>query len=504
MYNNTKRGGVGVRKKQILAFDFGASSGRAVLAELNQGMLDITEIHRFSNDPVIVNGTMYWDILRLWYEIKVGITKAVNSGGFDALSIDSWGVDFGVIDAQGKLLGNPVHYRDKRTYDMPEKVFAKISKEELYKRTGIQHMHFNTLYQLAYMCENEQNILDNTDKFLMIPDLFAYFLTGEKRGEITNLSTTNMFSPINMEWDEEIIKRIGIDENILPTPINAGSVYGNILPEICEELGCESVPVIAVGSHDTASAVAACPAIDNDFVYISSGTWSLFGTELPEPLINQKAMRANFTNEIGYGKTIRFLKNIMGLWIIQESRRQWIREGNEADFGTLEREAENAEPFKCFIDVDDPVFEAAGNIPLRIQEYCKKTGQYVPQSRGEIMRCIYDSLAMKYKYTLNTLEQITGRKYKNIHIVGGGIKDALLCRQTADACGAAVHAGPAEATIMGNAAVAFIALNAVKDLKEARELIRDSIDIKIYEPQNASLWDENYSRYIGIIKSEGK
>ena len=489
---------------RILAFDFGASSGRAVIASLNDGKMIINEIHRFSNDPVFVNGTMYWDVLRLWFEIKSGISKAVNDGGFDAISIDTWGVDFGIIKKDGKLYGNPVHYRDSRTNGVPDKVFETISKDDIYKKTGIQHMRFNTLYQLKYLVDNEPGSLENADKILLMPDLFAYFLTGVKKGELTILSTSNMIDPVLMDWEKEITEKIGIPSDILPEIIETGKIYGNISKEICDELGCKSVPVIAVGTHDTASAVAACPAQEEDFVYISSGTWSLFGTESKKPIINEKSMKSNFTNEIGYGKSIRFLKNIMGLWIIQESRRQWIREGQEADFNTLEKEALSSKPFACFIDVDSPEFEPAGNIPKRIQEFCEKTGQYVPQTRGEIMRCIYESLAMKYKYTFNDLQTIIGKQYKKLYMVGGGIKDKLLCKMTSDALKIEVSAGPTEATATGNAAVSLIAMGEISDLKSARSIISNSIDKKIYIPEQSDIWNEKYSEFLKVIKGEKK
>ena len=487
--------------KTVLSFDFGASSGRAMLATLKNGKIEMCEIHRFSNDPVIVRGTMYWDVLRLFFEIKTGITKAIAEGGFDAIGIDTWGVDFGLLDKNGNLLANPVHYRDTRTADIPEKVFEEIiSKDELYSRAGIQFMRFNTVYQLMYLKYNEPELLARTDKFLMIPDLFAYMLTGVMREEETIASTSNLLNPYTKDWDFELIDRLGLPRGIFAPVIKAGDVYGMLSDEICEELGCKSVPVVACASHDTASAVAATPSLSDDFVYISCGTWSLFGIENKTPIMNEAAATANFTNEGGFDNTIRFLKNIMGLWLIQESRRQWRREGEEVGFDTLEKEALESAPFKCFIDVDDPAFETAGNLPRRVKEYCRRTNQYVPETRGEIMRCIYQSLAMKYKYTFNNLGELSGRVYNQINILGGGIKDKLLCQMTSDACNVDVLAGPTEATVMGNIAVVYSALGELENLSDIRRAVTNSTEIKTYKPQNNADWEKAYADYIAVIE----
>ena len=486
--------------KKVLSFDFGASSGRAMLASFENGKIEMTEIHRFSNDPVTVNGRMYWDVLRLFFEIKTGITKAVNAGGFDAIGIDTWGVDFGLINKKGELIGNPFHYRDQRTKGIPERIFNEtISKEELYHRAGMQFMHFNTIYQLMYLKYNEPELLAQADKFLMMPDLFAYFLTGEMKEEASIASTSNLLNPNTKDWDFELIEKLGLDKKLFAPIVKSGSVYGYLSDGICAELGCKKVPVVAVCSHDTASAVAATPASTDDFVYISCGTWSLFGIESKIPFLSDEAYKADFTNEGGFKGTIRFLKNIMGLWLIQESRRQWRREGTEVGFDTLEKEALASEPFKCFINVDDPMFETAGNLPKRVLEFCEKTGQYVPKNRGEIMRCIYQSLAMKYKHTYNMLSDFTKRDYKSINILGGGIKDKLLCRLTADATGATVLAGPTEATVMGNIAVAFYALGEIADFKEIRKTVANSTDLKEYIPENTDEWNKAYEDYKKIL-----
>ena len=484
--------------KRLLAFDFGASSGRAILGTYSEGKLLLEEIHRFSNDPVNVRGTLYWDVLRLFFEIKQGITKAVHAGGFDAIGIDTWGVDFGLLGGEGRLLKNPVHYRDSRTDGMMDEVFKTVPREELYDRTGIQLISLNTLFQLEAMVKNDADTLARAKTLLFMPDLFAYFLTGAKRAEYTVASTSQLLDPKTGGWARELLRQLKIPDAPLPELIEPGEAYGTLSPEICEELGCPAVPVIAVATHDTASAVVAVPTQESDFIYISCGTWSLFGTELKKPVINETSRRFNLTNEGGYGRTVRFLKNIMGLWLIQESRRQWIREGADVSYADLEREAVAAKPFACFIDPDDARFAPPGNLPRRVQEFCRETGQKVPQTRGEIMRCIYESLAMKYRCTSRSTEAVTGRSYRVIHMIGGGTKDRLLCQMAADACGCPVIAGPIEATAAGNLAVQLIALGELGGLEQARSVIAASEQPKHYEPQNTKAYDEACGRFLKI------
>ncbi len=485
--------------KRLLAFDFGASSGRAILGTYSDGKLQLEEIHRFSNDPVNVCGTLYWDVLRLFFEIKQGITKAVHAGGFDAIGIDTWGVDFGLLDGEGRLLKNPVHYRDSRTDGMQEEVFKTIPRAELYDRTGIQLMNLNTLFQLEAMVKNDSDTLSRAKTMLFMPDLFAYFLTGAKRAEYTIASTSQLLDPKTGNWAKEMLAELHIPTDMLPQMIETGETYGTLSPAICEELGCPAVPVIAVGTHDTASAVVAVPTQEDDFIYISCGTWSLFGTELQKPVINETSSRLNLTNEGGYGRTVRFLKNIMGLWLIQESRRQWIREGQDVSYADLEREAVAVKPFGSFIDPDDERFAPPGNLPRRVQDFCRETGQTVPQTRGEIMRCIYESLAMKYRYARASIEEVTGKRYGVIHMIGGGTKDRLLCQMAADACNCPVIAGPIEATATGNLAVQLIAIGELSGLKQARSVIAASEQPKYYEPKNSKEYDEAYDRFVKIM-----
>ncbi|MBE6778635.1 MAG: rhamnulokinase, partial [Ruminococcaceae bacterium] len=399
------------------------------------------------------------------------------------------------IDRNGHLLNNPVHYRDARTDGMMEKVFASIPKEELYGRTGIQFASLNTIFQLAYLSRYEPETLAQADHLLLMPDLFAYFLTGEMRAEYTNVSTTQCLDPMTGDWAYDLLERLGVPTRLLPPIVDAGTTYGTLSDAICEELGAPKVPVIAVATHDTGSAVVAVPSSEKDFIFISCGTWSLFGTELQKPIINDASFGFNLTNEGGYGRTTRFLKNIMGLWLIQESRRQWIREGEDVSYGDLEREALAAEPLRCFIDPDADDFVRPGNLPRRVQEYCRRTGQYVPATRGEIMRCIYESLAMKYRYTFHAIREVTGLEYRVIHMIGGGTKDRLLCQMAADACNTRVIAGPIEATATGNVAVQLMALGEIRDLAEARRIIAASEEPRFYEPQDPVSYEQAYARF---------
>ncbi len=487
-------------KKQVLAFDFGASSGRAILGTFDGEKITLQEIHRFSNDPVKVGNTFFWDVLRLFHEIKQGILKAKQFGKIESIGIDTWGVDFGLIDEKGYLLENPVHYRDDRNIGMIEEAEKYMSKNEMYDRTGIQFMEFNTLFQLLSLRKNRPEMLERADKLLFMPDLLAYMLTGEKVAEYSIATTSQMVNINTQTWDKELLDTMDIPERILCDIVPAGTKTGVLRPELCEELGVDAVPVIAVCGHDTQSAITAIPSESKDFAFISSGTWSLFGTELDAPVVNDKAKKLNVTNEGGYGYTTAFLKNICGLWLIQESRRQWIREGKEYSYAELEQEALKAEPFKCFIDPDAPDFVAMGDMPERVREFCRKTGQYVPETVGEVMRCIYESLAMKYKYVLAGIEDCTEKQYDRIHVMGGGTKDTFLCALTASSCNRTVYAGPIEATVLGNIAVQFMSANDIKDIAEARKIIAKGENLKTYEPVDADKWENAYKEFVKIVK----
>lgn len=485
--------------KRVLAFDFGASSGRAIIGCFDGDKITLEEVHRFSNDPVSVGGTVYWDVLRLFYEIKQGIIKAKIAGGFDSIGIDTWGVDFGLIDSEGKLMENPVHYRDARTAGLVDEAFKTMPKEKLYGITGIQFMELNTLFQLISLKKYRPWMLERADKMLFMPDLFGYMLTGKMCAEYSIASTSQLIDLDKRTWSKEILDAFGIKESVFAPLVQPGTVLGELSKEICEECGVDPVPVISVCGHDTQSAITSVPCEDGDFAFLSSGTWSLFGTELDKPIVNETSMNINITNEGGFDGSTGFLKNIIGLWLIQESRRQWKREGKEYSYADLEKLALAAEPFKCFIDPDAPEFVPHGNIPERVREFCRKTGQYVPKTVGEIMRCIYESLAMKYRLTFEKLRECTERDYPVIHVIGGGTKDGLLCQMTANSCDRTVKAGPIEATVMGNVAVQLMSDGSVKNIGQARKIVAESSELKTFEPKDTDKWAEAYEDFLKVV-----
>lgn len=486
--------------KRVLAFDFGASSGRAIIGCFDGEKITLEEIHRFTNDPVEVRGTIYWDILRLFYEVKQGLVKAKSAGGFDSVGVDTWGVDFGLIDEFGCLLENPVHYRDRRTNGILDEAFRLIPREELYAITGIQFMELNTVFQLLALKKYRPHILERADKLLFMPDLFTYMLTGKKLTEYSIATTSQMVDLKTRGWSTAVLEKLGIPARLLNEIVPSGTVAAPLSDDLCEECGVEPVPVISVCGHDTQSALTAVPSAKKDFAFISSGTWSLFGTELDEPIVNEKSIQMNVTNEGGYGYSVGFLKNITGLWLIQESRRHFNRHGNDYTYADLERLALEAPPFQSFINPDDPVFLPHGNIPERVREFCAKTGQTVPRSAGEIVRCIYESLAMKYRLTFEKLMDCTGKDYDCIHVIGGGTKDTLLCRMTAGSCGRKVLAGPIEATVLGNIAVQLLATGDIESIAQAREIVARSESVKEHLPQDTPRWKEAYERALKVIQ----
>lgn len=487
---------------KMLAIDLGASNGRAILGILEDKKLTLQEVHRFSNDPVMVNGNLYWDILRLFHEIKQGILNCVRLGHRDihSIAVDTWGVDFGLLDGKGNLLGNPYHYRDKRTGGMMEKLQELISKEELYNTTGIEFMWFNTILQLYSMKRGNSTLLNEAKTLLLTPDLLNYFLSGVKTSEYSIASTTQLLDAYAKCWSDKIIDKLDIPRGIFTDIIPSGTIIGELTEELSKELGIQNLKVIAVAGHDTQSAIAAVPTEDEDFAYISCGTWSLMGFESNQPIINEKSMNLSVTNEGGVGGKITVLKNIMGLWLIQECKRHWDNKGQGCTFAELDEKVIHAKPFISFVDPDDISFIAPGNMPERIREYCRKTGQPVPETKGEVVRCITQSLALKYRMTLEKLEDLLGRKLPVIHMVGGGIKDKLLCRFTAEATGRSVIAGPIEASSIGNILVQAMALGNVKDLKEIRSIVKASFPIVTYTPTEKELWDKAYAIYKELIK----
>lgn len=480
----------------ILAYDLGASSGRALLGRLVDGKIEVEELHRFSNDPVQVGDRLQWDILRLFHELKQGLLKAKHQDiKLKSLAIDSWAVDFGFIGSNGELLGNPYHYRDQHTNGVMDSVIEELSANEIFGRTGIQFLPFNTIYQLAALKQADSPLLREAKHFLMIPDLLRYFLTGEMHNEFSNATTTQMFNPIKGTWDDKLIQAIGLSSDLFGEIVQPGSSVGHLRDSLCEELGIDSVPVYAVAEHDTGSAVVAVPALDRSFAYLSCGTWSLMGTEVNEPVINELAQQLNFTNEGGAYGTYRLLKNIMGLWILQECRRSWEREGISYSFPELVKLAGEAKPFAAFIDPDDPLFLHPGGMPERVGEYCLRSGQAVPDNVGAIVRCVLESLALKYRNILELTERLSGNTFNGLHMVGGGIQNTLLCQWTANAIGKPVWAGPIEGSAIGNMVVQWIASGELSDIWEARKVIRDSFPIEVYEPVHEESWENAYKSF---------
>ncbi len=486
--------------KRILAFDFGASSGRAMLGLFDGQKISMEELHRFPNDPVQLDDTLYWDFFRLWFEVRQGLTVAARAGGFDSVGVDTWGVDFGLLDGCGRLLEAPVHYRDERNVGYMEKSFGLLPREAQYARTGLQFQRFNTLYQLMALGDTRPELLERAHKLVLMPDLFSYFLCGETVSEYTMASTTALLEPHSRTWDAEIMKTFSLPEQLSCPMVQPGAALGGLKARLREELSLPDAKVFAVAGHDTASAVAAAPLTGDNAVYISSGTWSLMGVESPTPVLSATACRYNMTNEGGYDGKIRLLKNIMGLWLVQECCRQWKREGQELDFAQIAASAQETRPFACLIDPDDAAFMDPGDMPGMLRAMCAKTGQYVPQTVGEIARCIYESLALAYRATVAQLAEVTGKTYDRIHVVGGGIHNRMLCQCTADATGLPVIAGPSEATVLGNIGVQLIAQGELSSLSDLRQVVAASFAQTVYTPQNTAAWDDAYETYGKLYK----
>ena len=486
----------------LLGFDFGASSGRAMLGQFDGERIRLTEIHRFSNDPVTINGRMIWDVQRFFFEMKQALTKAAKEGiRLDSIGIDTWGVDFGLLSRDGHLAGIPVHYRDKRTDEIMPKAFEIMSKEEIFRRTGLAFIQFNTLFQLYAMKHQQDPVWDIADKLLMIPDLLAYFLTGKMVTEYTIASTSQLIDPNTRDWAWDLIDAFGIPRSLFTKIEQPGAMRGTLLPDIAAETGVGEVPVIAVCGHDTASAVAAVPAKGDNFAYISSGTWSLLGTEIRTPMCERAVLEANYTNEGGVDGTTRLLKNIMGLWILQECKREWDRREDAVDFDTLDRMASEAPPFLAILDVDDPCFLQPGGMPARVQAYCERTGQSVPKGRGQIIRVILESLALKYRWSVERLEKdLLGHPVDALNIVGGGSKNLMLNQYTANALRKPVIAGPSEGTVIGNLLVQAMALGAIGSVAELREVVSRSFPTITYQPQgDGEDWKAAYERFLKLL-----
>jgi rhamnulokinase len=485
----------------LLAFDLGASGGRAVLGCFDGDRLRLSEVHRFPNEPVRLPDGLHWDVLRLFAEVKRGLALCGEKHGRPAsIGVDTWGVDFALLDHQGSLLGNPHHYRDSRTQGMLEEAFQRVPREEIFERTGIQFMRWNALYQLLSMALARSPLLEAAETFLMMPDLFNYWLSGRAVCEFTDATTSQCYDPRAGAWATSMLKRLGIPTHFLAELVSPGTVLGPLLPSMAEETGLGDVPVVAPACHDTASAVAAVPAGEEDWAYISSGTWSLVGMEVREPIITPESLASNVTNEGGVAGTFRFLKNVAGLWLVQECRRAWAQQGEEYSYDELSRMAEAAPPFPAFIDPDDPSFLNPSDMPRAIAAYCLHSGQTPPEGRDSIVRCALESLALKCRWVLDRIEKMRGRPIRVVHIVGGGSRSRALCQFTANASGRPVVAGPAEATAIGNILVQALALGHLSSLEEGRALVRRSFELPTYEPQHTAAWDKAYGRFLSLLE----
>ena len=484
--------------KRFLAFDFGAESGRAMLGALDGGRLALEELHRFPNTPVRVFSALYWDPLRLFSEVQRGLAIAGRERrlALDGIGVDTWGVDCALLGEDGALIENPRHYRDARNTGMPEAVFSRVPRDRVFAQTGLQIMQINTLYQLYGMRQTGAAALKHAKSLLFIPDLFNYWLTGTIRNELTIASTSQFYNPKERRWATELLAELDLPAGLLGEIVPPGTRLGWLLDSLSEAAGLGRTPVFAAAGHDTASAVAAVPAAGDDWCYISSGTWSLMGAEVDEPMINENSLAMNMTNEVGVAGKIRLLKNIAGLWLVQECRRAWALDGADYAYEDLARMASEARPFVAVLDPD--AFLEPGGMPRKIVAYCQKTGQAAPQSPGEFARVILESLALRYLQVLEMLESLLGRRLNVIHIVGGGSRNAVLNQFVADATGRTVLAGPGEATAAGNILVQAIGAGVLRDLAEAREVVRASFGIESFRPGKSAGWKEAYAKFIAL------
>ena len=491
-----------MNKHSYIACDLGAESGRVILGTLADGLLTLEEIHRFPTGPIHVDESMHWDIAHIFEELKTGLTRvAVHltaSGGerAESLSVDSWGVDYVLVDAALKPLAPPFHYRDSRTDAAFLSAAETVPAETIFAETGIQFMPINTLYQLIAHQRQTPEQLDQAAGLLLIADYFHALFCGVRAAERSLASTTQLYNPVTEQWSETLRSRFGLPETLLPPLVDSGTALGPLRPEIAAETHLSAdVQVIATCSHDTGAAVAAVPEEGDDWAYLSSGTWSLLGVELPEPLINAEVQAANFTNEIGYGNTVRFLKNIAGLWIVQECRRAWLAKGRDYTYEELTRMASAAPPLVSLLQPGDARFLAPGGMPGKVREFCRQTGQPIPETPGQIVRCALESLALSYRATLEQIEALTGRSIQRLHIVGGGSRSHLLNQFAANATGREVLTGPIEATAIGNLLLQSLTLGHIGTLADLRRTVRDSFPIQSYAPADTDAWADAYARF---------
>lgn len=482
------------------AIDLGAQSGRVAVGRFDGERLGVTDVHRFPNVPVQTGGTLNWDILRLYREALDGLRAAAREAGrVDSVAVDSWGVDFALIDSKGRLLQNPVHYRDVRRALAMDRVLARVPARELYQRTGIQLMPINTVFELGAMAAEADPALEAAQTVLLVPDLVHYWLCGATASEFTNATTTQCFDPHTGGWATDLLERLDVPTRLLPEVVQPGTLLAPLSATVAEETTLRNADVIAVATHDTGSAVAAVPFRQSDSVFLSTGTWSLVGLEVTTPVITDAAFGANLTNEGGVGSTFRLLRNVTGLWLIHECRRVWAQEGRDYSFDQLVALAKGAPPLQSFIDPNDHAFDDPGDMPARVRAFCAHTGQVEPADPGAVVRCILESLALKHAQTIDVLASVAGVSPREIHVVGGGARNELLCRWTAAATGLPVLAGPEEATLLGNLLVQAMAFGEISSLVEGREVIRASVVPTLYEPQETPGWQEARERFAKAV-----
>lgn len=494
-------------EQTYLAADLGASGGRLLAGRFDGSTLRLEELHRFENGPVAAAGSLYWDVLGLWSQITQGlrIARSRCGDGIRSIGVDAWGVDFALLGRGDVLLGNPHCYRDPRSEGMLERAIAQVGREAIFAQTGLQFMPINTLYQLMAMRVQQSPLLDVAESFLMMPDFFHWLLTGEKSNEFTNSTTTQFFNPASGDWAFELLKQLDLPTQIFRPVVPPGTQLGPLRGELAAETGLNDVQVVLPGTHDTASAVMAVPATGTaqdrpDWCYISSGTWCLMGIETPRPVINDECRRLNFTNEGGVGGTIRVLKNITGLWLVQECRRVWRQAARDHSWEELMQLSTEAQPLAALVDPDDASFLNPGDMPEAIRAFCRRTNQAPPESEGAVIRCALESIALKSRWVLDGLEGLSGGRLETIHIVGGGTQNRELCQAIADACQRRVLAGPVEATALGNVMVQAIAAGAVASIAEARDVVRRSFPVEQYEPKNSAAWQDAYGRFLPLVR----
>lgn len=479
--------------QNYLALDLGAESGRAIVGTIENRKLSITETYRFVNSPIRTPDGLYWDVLHLWSEIKSGISVSALKFDriLDGIGLDAWGVDFALLDKHGSLLSNPFHYRDARTNGMLDEAFRRMPRALIFANTGIQFMQINTLYQLLAMSIQKSPLFDVAKTFVTIPDLFNYWLSGQITNEFTNATTTQCLDPMKRDWAKPVLDALNIPSHLFGPITDSGSLIGTLLPNIAEETGASGVQIVVPACHDTGSAVVAVPSQNQDFAWLSSGTWSIMGAEVRQPSLDEKALQYNFTNEGGVFGTWRLSKNITGLWLVQECRREW-----NLSYDALTQLAAEAKPFLAVIDPDSDVFLHPGDIPEKIRAYCADSNQPVPQTQGEIVRVALESLAIKYRFVLERLEELIGKRLEPLHITGGGTRNRLLNQFTADAIGRTVVTGPVEATAIGNILMQAITLGQLDSLGEARLLVRRSFEIEEYYPRKQDGWEKAYGKLL--------